>query len=180
MSSDRVVGTILMPFWIHFGSLMGGFLDHFGVKLNSKIVLEAPWELCPDHKSIFLSSTPPILGHIGSLMRAFLVIFVKFFLVIDFVIGYHLLLSCFFHWFSYAPCMQKWTNCIGGPSKFKFSCCSLSNVFGNRFWKDFGFEMAAVLGPNWPSEVISRSSVVKYTNEEGAESINYPATPPTL
>ena len=53
-------------------------------------------------------------------------------------------------------------------------------MFGNRIWKDFGLGMEAFLGPNWPSEVVSRASVVKYTNEEGAESINYPAPPPAL
>ena len=37
--------------------------------------------------------------------------------------------------------------------------------------------MEAFLGPNWPSEATSKASVIKYANQEGSESINYPAPP---
>ena len=63
---------------------------------------------------------------------------------------------------------------MGCPAKIKLSCCLLSNVFGNRFWKDFGVGMEAFLGSRWPSEAISKACVIKYANEEGSESINYP------
>ena len=36
---DHIVTGILKSFWMHFGSLVGGFLDHFGVMLSSEIVL---------------------------------------------------------------------------------------------------------------------------------------------
>ena len=32
---------IMRLFWMHFGTLVGGILSHFGVMLSSKIVLEA-------------------------------------------------------------------------------------------------------------------------------------------
>ena len=67
---------------------------------------------------------------------------------------------------------------MGGPPKIKLACCLLSNVFGNRFWKDFGVGMEAFLGPNWPSEATSKASVIKYTNEEGPRSFDYP--PPKI
>ena len=60
---------------------------------------------------------------------------------------------------------------MGGPAKIKLSCCSLSNVFGKRFWKDFAVGMAVVLDPNWFSEATSKASVIKYANQEGAGSI---------
>ena len=69
---------------------------------------------------------------------------------------------------------------MGGPAKIKLSCCLLSNVFGNRFWKDFGVGMEAFLGPNWPSEATSKASVIKYANEEGSASVNNPAPPPKV
>ena len=56
-----------------------------------------------------------------------------------------------------------------GP-KIKLSSCLLSNVFGNRFWKDFGIGMDAFLGTNWPSEATSKASVIKYANQEGPKS----------
>ena len=30
------------------------------------------------------------------------------------------------------------------------------------------------MGPNWPSEATSKASVIKYANEEGPRSIDYP------
>ena len=51
---------------------------------------------------------------------------------------------------------------MGGSAKIKLSYCLLSNVFGNRFWKDFGVGMEAFLGSNWPSEANSRAIVIKY------------------
>ena len=57
-------------------------------------------------------------------------------------------------------------------AKIKLSCCLLSNVFGNRFWKDFGLGLEAILGANWPSEATSKASVIKYANEEGPKSVN--------
>ena len=39
--------------------------------------------------------------------------------------------------------------------------------------------MEAFLGPNWPSEATLKASVIKYANEEGPKSINYP-TPPKI
>ena len=55
---------------------------------------------------------------------------------------------------------------MGGPAKIKLSCCLLSNVFGNRFWKDLGVGMEVFLGLSWPSEATSKASVVKYVNGE--------------
>ena len=69
---------------------------------------------------------------------------------------------------------------MGRPAKIKLSYCLLSNVFGNRFWKDFGIGMEAFLDPNWPSEATSKASVIKYANEEGPRSINKPALPPKI
>ena len=63
---------------------------------------------------------------------------------------------------------------MGGPAKIKLSSCLLSNVFGNRFWKDFGIGMEAFLDPNWPSEATSKASVMKYAIQEGSGVINYP------
>ena len=62
---------------------------------------------------------------------------------------------------------------MGSLAKIKLSCCSLSNVFGNGFWKDFGLGMEAFLVSNWPSEATSKASLIKYANEEGSELINY-------
>ena len=56
-----------------------------------------------------------------------------------------------------------------GIEKINFSCCSLSNVFENRFWTDFGCWLGAVLDPNWPLEATSKASVKKYANDEGSE-----------
>ena len=55
-----------------------------------------------------------------------------------------------------------------GIAKINFSCCSLSNVFENRFWTDFGCWLGAFLDPNWPSEATSKASVIKYANQEGS------------
>ena len=49
----------------------------------------------------------------------------------------------------------------------KLSYCLLSNVFKNRFWKDFGVGMEAFSGPNRPSEATSKASVIKYANRDG-------------
>ena len=67
---------------------------------------------------------------------------------------------------------------MGGPPKIKLACCLLSNVFGNRFWKDFGVGMDAFLGPNWPSEATSKASVIKYAYLEGPRAVNNPPPPP--
>ena len=64
---------------------------------------------------------------------------------------------------------------MGGPTKIKLSGCSLLNVIGNRFWKDFGDGMEAFLRPDWPSEVTLKASVIKFANQEGSEL----ATPPS-
>ena len=64
-----------------------------------------------------------------------------------------------------------------GIAKINFSCCSLSNVFENRFWTGFGCRLEAILGTNWPSEATSKASFIQYTNEEGPKSINYPPPP---
>ena len=63
---------------------------------------------------------------------------------------------------------------MGGPTKIKVSCCLLSNVFGNRFWIDFGVWLEPILGPKWPSEATSKASVIKHAHEEGSASIDYP------
>ena len=57
---------------------------------------------------------------------------------------------------------------MGGHAKIKLSCCLPSNVFGNRFWKDFGFGLGAFLGFNWRPEATWKASVIKYANEEGS------------
>ena len=64
---------------------------------------------------------------------------------------------------------------MGGPAKIKLSCCLLSNVFGNRFWKDSGVAMETFLGPNWLSEATSKASVIKYENAKGPKSFDNPA-----
>ena len=38
MSDEHIVKSILRSFWMQFGSLVGGFFDHFGVMLRSKIL----------------------------------------------------------------------------------------------------------------------------------------------
>ena len=63
---------------------------------------------------------------------------------------------------------------MGGLAKIKLSCCLLSNVFGNRFWKDFGVWLEPILDPKWPSEATSKASVIKHANEEGSGSTNPP------
>ena len=35
--------------------------------------------------------------------------------------------------------------------------------------------MEAFLGPKWPSEATSKASVIKYANQEGSESFDYPS-----
>ena len=57
---------------------------------------------------------------------------------------------------------------MGGRAKIKLSCCLPSNVFGNRFWKDFGLRLGAFLGFNWRPEATLKASVLKYANEEGS------------
>ena len=57
---------------------------------------------------------------------------------------------------------------MGGIAKIKFSYCLLSNVFGNRFWKDFGFGLEVILGSNGRSEATGKGRVTKYANEEGS------------
>ena len=46
--------------------------------------------------------------------------------------------------------------------------CLPSNVFRNRFWKDFGFGLEVILGFNGHSEATWKASVTKYANEEGS------------
>ena len=58
-----------------------------------------------------------------------------------------------------------------GGAKIKLSCCLLSNAFGNQFWKDFGVEIKAFLGPKWPSEATSKASVMKYENQKRGDTI---------
>ena len=57
---------------------------------------------------------------------------------------------------------------MGGTAKIKLSHCLLSNVFGNRFWKDFGCGLEAILGSNGRSEATGKGRVTKYANEEGS------------
>ena len=61
-----------------------------------------------------------------------------------------------------------------GSAKINFASSLLSNEYGHRFWMDFGVQLGAVLGPNRPSEATSKASVIKYANEEGSASIDYP------
>ena len=61
-----------------------------------------------------------------------------------------------------------------GSAKINFACYSLSNVFGNRFWMDFGFRLEAILGPNWPSEATSKASVIKYATQQGSGATTCP------
>ena len=63
---------------------------------------------------------------------------------------------------------------MGGVAKIKLSCCLLSNVFGNRFWTDFGVWLKPILGPKWPSEATSKARVIKYENQEGSASFGNP------
>ena len=67
---------------------------------------------------------------------------------------------------------------MGGLAKIKLSCCSLSNVFGNRFWKEFGVGMEVPLDPNWPSEATSKASAKKYANQEGPRSAEHTKAAP--
>ena len=59
----------------------------------------------------------------------------------------------------------------GKSYKSKLSCCSLLNVIGNRFWKDFGDGMEAFLRPDWPSEAYSKAMLMKYVFLKGSESV---------
>ena len=79
-----------------------------------------------------------------------------------------------FNVFPYLLDKQNQAKSMEGSAKINFACCSLSNVFGNPFWTDFGFRLEAVLSPNRPSEATSKASVIKYANEEGSKSINNP------
>ena len=60
-----------------------------------------------------------------------------------------------------------------GSAKINFACCSLSNVFGNGFWTDFGIQLGAILGSNRLSEATSKGRVIKYANEERPKSFDY-------
>ena len=64
-----------------------------------------------------------------------------------------------------------------GIAKINFASYLLSNEYGHRFSSDFGVRLGAILGPNRPSEAIPKASVIKYENEEGSKSFDYP--PPT-
>ena len=57
---------------------------------------------------------------------------------------------------------------MGGPAKIKLSCCLLSNVFGNAFWKDFEVELEPILGANWRSESTWKAGMVSNAKESVA------------
>ena len=57
---------------------------------------------------------------------------------------------------------------MGGIAKIKLSCCLLTSVFGNEFWKDLGLVLEASLAFNWHSEATWKGSVNKYAIEEGS------------
>ena len=59
-------------------------------------------------------------------------------------------------------------------TKIKLSCCLLSTVFGNCFWKDFGVGMEAFLGPNSLSKATSKASAIKYATQQGSGAIACP------
>ena len=52
---------------MNFGGVLGGFLDHFGLMLSSKVVLETLGELCSLWKWIFRVR----LDHFGRFWRGF-------------------------------------------------------------------------------------------------------------
>ena len=82
-------------FWMHFGSLMGAFLDHFGVMLSSKIVLEALWESC----SCWKPFSRPKLRPFWCILEIFWADFLRYFCIcvnVEFAVGFHLLLQRFF------------------------------------------------------------------------------------
>ena len=55
-----------------------------------------------------------------------------------------------------------------GPAKINFSCCLLSDVFGNAFWKDFEVELEPILGSNWRSESTWKAGMVSNAKESVA------------
>ena len=151
LSTERLLEAILETLWAHLE-----LKNRFASSMESVFWSEVD----------FLGSWQIILEDFGSLLGRFLEIFSIFF-------GYRFCnrfpsaFKMIFYWFPYPPDKQKWANSMGGPAKIKHSWCLLSNVFGNRFWKDFGVGMEAFLGPNGPSEATSKASIIKYATQEG-------------
>ena len=123
---------------MHFGTLVGGFLNHFGVMLNSQIVLESPWEVCWAWKSIFQVRLRPFWRVLerfwGSFWRYF-GIFCRYRFHYEILYDF----KTIFDGFWYLVDKQNQAKSMEGSAKINFSCCSLSNVFGNRFSTEFGF-----------------------------------------
>ena len=74
-----------------------------------------------------------------------------------------------FDGFRYLLDKQNQAKSMDGIAKINFPCCSLSNVFENRFLKDFGCRLGEILGPNWPSAATSKASAIKYADQEGSK-----------
>ena len=64
---------------MHFGGLVGGFLDRFGVMLSSETVLDALWELCLCRKPISTVRPTPFWRILGSFWEGFWIYFCIFF-----------------------------------------------------------------------------------------------------
>ena len=152
---------------MHFGTLVGGFLDHFGVMLRSEIAFEGLWELCSAWKSISPPERRPFWRVLESLWGGFW----KYFGIFCRYRFHYEMLHDFkpiFDGFWYSVNKQNRAKSMEGIAKINFSCCSLSNVFENWFWTGFGCRLGAILRPNWPSEATSKASFIQYTNEEGS------------
>ena len=137
MSDDHIVRSFLRSFWMHFGGLVGGFLDHFGVMLRSQIVLESPWEVCWAWKSIFQVRLRPFWRVLerfwGSFWRYF-DIFCRYRLHYEILYD----LKTIFDGFWYLVNKQNWGKSMEGSAKINFASYLLWNEYGHRSWTDFG------------------------------------------
>ena len=147
--------------------------------LSSKIVLETSWELCSGWKLIFQVPIRPFWRVLESFWES-----VWRYFGISCRYRFHNRslydFKMIFVWFSYPLDKQKWANCMGGPAKIKLSCCSLLNVFGNWFWKDFGDGMEGFLRPDWPLEAYSKAMLMNYVFLKPSELVGNPPPPPKI
>ena len=162
---------------MHFGTLVGRFLDHFGVMLSSEIVLEAPWELCLAWKSIFWVRPRPF----WRVLERFWASFWRYFgIFCRYRLHYEILydLKTIFDGFWYLVDKQNQAKSMEDSAKINFASSLLSSEYGHWFWTEFGVWLGAISSSIRPSEATSNASVIKHENEKESESINDP--PPRI
>ena len=157
--------VILDAFWRPCGRLFEAFWGHVELRNLLGSSLRVLFRL----ESEFLTISPPELRPFWKVLVSFWGGFWNDFGIFCGHRFHHVLLYDFemiFDGFWYLLDKQNQAKSMEGIAKINFSCCSLSNVFENRFWTGFGCRLEVILGANWPSEATSKASFIQYANEE--------------